>query len=48
MNDLDALTGAGFWTTRADAALGLRSLVLSDGPVGVRGERWDERGSDVH
>ena len=47
MNELDLLTGAGFWTTRASAALGLRSLVLSDGPVGVRGERWDERGSAV-
>ena len=47
MTELDLLTGAGFWTTRASAALGLRSLVLSDGPVGVRGARWDERGSAV-
>ncbi|MCU7724976.1 glycoside hydrolase family 3 C-terminal domain-containing protein [Actinoplanes sp. KI2] len=47
MNETDLLTGAGFWTTRADPALGLRSLVLSDGPVGVRGERWEERGSAV-
>ena len=23
--------------------MGLRRLVLSDGPAGVRGERWDER-----
>jgi beta-glucosidase len=39
------LTGGGFWTTRAEPAVGLRSMVLSDGPVGVRGQRWDEHGS---
>jgi beta-glucosidase len=37
------VTGSTFWTTQADDTLGLRSMVLSDGPVGVRGERWDER-----
>ncbi|WP_051809482.1 beta-glucosidase family protein [Actinoplanes subtropicus] len=47
MTAIEVLTGDGFWTTRASAALGLRSLVLSDGPVGVRGERWDEAGSAV-
>jgi hypothetical protein len=27
--------------------IGLRSMVLSDGPVGVRGQRWDERDPSV-
>lgn len=37
------LTGSGFWRTHAEPAAGLRALVLSDGPAGVRGERFDER-----
>lgn len=37
------LTGAGFWRTHAEPAIGLREMVLSDGPAGVRGERFDER-----
>ncbi len=37
------LSGAGFWTTRGEPVIGLRSMVLSDGPAGVRGEHWDER-----
>ncbi|HEX4361485.1 MAG TPA: glycoside hydrolase family 3 C-terminal domain-containing protein [Pseudonocardia sp.] len=37
------LTGADFWTTHAEPAIGLRALVFSDGPAGVRGTRWDER-----
>lgn len=37
------LTGAGFWRTRAEPTIGLREMVLSDGPAGVRGERFDER-----
>ena len=37
------LTGASFWTTNADERIGLRSMVFSDGPAGVRGPRWDER-----
>jgi beta-glucosidase len=39
------LTGAGYWVTAAEAAIGLRPIVLSDGPVGVRGQRWDEGAS---
>ena len=37
------LTGADFWALHAEPAAGLRRLVISDGPAGVRGERWDER-----
>ncbi|MFP5071197.1 glycoside hydrolase family 3 C-terminal domain-containing protein [Pseudonocardia nantongensis] len=37
------LTGADFWSTPAEPAIGLRRMVLSDGPSGVRGQSWDER-----
>src|SRR5690242_18699026 len=37
------LTGADFWTLWPEPAVGLRALVLSDGPAGVRGQTWDER-----
>ncbi|MHA6630479.1 beta-glucosidase [Pseudonocardia sichuanensis] len=37
------LTGADFWTTHPEPAVGLRAMVLSDGPAGVRGESFDER-----
>ena len=36
------LTGADFWGLHAEPAAGLRRIVTSDGPAGVRGERWDE------
>ncbi|WP_326944788.1 glycoside hydrolase family 3 C-terminal domain-containing protein [Amycolatopsis sp. NBC_01307] len=42
--DLDAkaslLAGQDVWSLPARPEIGLRSLVLSDGPVGVRGVRW--------
>ena len=37
------LTGRDFWTTWPLEAIGLRRMLLSDGPSGVRGEVWDER-----
>src|SRR5512132_3082440 len=37
------LTGADFWSLWPEPAVGLRRMVVSDGPAGVRGERWDER-----
>jgi len=37
------LTGRDFWTTWPLEKIGLRRLLLSDGPSGVRGEFWDER-----
>uniref|UniRef100_UPI000A7B1A14 glycoside hydrolase family 3 protein n=1 Tax=Actinacidiphila rubida TaxID=310780 RepID=UPI000A7B1A14 len=42
--DLDAktrlLAGQDMWTLPALDAIGLGSLVMSDGPIGVRGRRW--------
>jgi beta-glucosidase len=37
------LTGADNWHTRPLPAIGLRAMVLSDGPAGVRGTTMDER-----
>jgi beta-glucosidase len=37
------LTGRDFWTTWPIEKIGLRPMLLSDGPSGVRGEAWDER-----
>jgi beta-glucosidase len=37
------LTGADNWSTRPAPAIGLRSMVVSDGPAGVRGTTMDER-----
>jgi beta-glucosidase len=37
------VSGADFWTTAPVERIGLRPLVLSDGPAGVRGPVWDER-----
>jgi beta-glucosidase len=41
------LTGATPWRLPAEPAIGLRAVVMSDGPVGVRGERWDERDTSL-
>lgn len=37
------LTGRDFWTTWPLPKIGLRRMLVSDGPCGVRGEVWDER-----
>lgn len=42
------LTGAGFWTVAAEPAAGLRGMVMSDGPAGVRGQVWDERSTSAN
>ncbi|MGW6499835.1 glycoside hydrolase family 3 C-terminal domain-containing protein [Nonomuraea angiospora] len=34
------LTGAGMWSLPPLPEIGLDRLVMSDGPIGVRGERW--------
>ncbi|NEA26486.1 glycoside hydrolase family 3 protein [Actinomadura bangladeshensis] len=41
------LTGDGFWTLRPIPRIGLRGLVMSDGPSGVRGTTWDERSTSL-
>jgi beta-glucosidase len=42
------LTGASFWSLHSEPAIGLRRLVVSDGPAGVRGETWDERNQSAN
>jgi beta-glucosidase len=42
------LTGRDFWTTWPIEKIGLRRLLFSDGPSGVRGEVWDERDPSVN
>jgi len=42
------LTGEDFWALYAEPDAGLRRLVLSDGPAGVRGQSWDERDSSAN
>ena len=42
------LPGADFWALHPEPAVGLRRLVVSDGPAGVRGERWDERDTSAN
>jgi beta-glucosidase len=42
------LTGAGFWALYEEPDAGLRAIVLSDGPAGVRGRAWDERDSSAN
>lgn len=37
------LSGADFWTLPADETIGLRPIVFSDGPAGIRGDTGDER-----
>jgi beta-glucosidase len=37
------LTGRDFWNTCPVEKIGLRRILVSDGPSGVRGEVWDER-----
>jgi len=42
------LTGADFWALYPEPGAGLRRVVTSDGPAGVRGETWDERDSSAN
>nr|AGA60123.1 glycoside hydrolase [Burkholderia sp. QM04] len=41
------LTGATFWTLHDEPAIGLETIMVSDGPAGVRGAAWDERDSSA-
>lgn len=42
------LTGRDFWTTHPNEKIGLRRILVSDGPSGVRGEVWDERSPSLN
>jgi beta-glucosidase len=42
------LTGEDFWGLYPEPDAGLRRVVLSDGPAGVRGETWDERDTSAN
>lgn len=42
------LTGRDFWSTWPIEKVGLRSIILSDGPSGVRGPVWDERSPSLN
>ncbi|OII40120.1 beta-glucosidase [Plantibacter sp. MMLR14_011] len=42
------VSGADFWTTVPLEKIGLRAMVLSDGPAGVRGPLWDERSPSIN
>ncbi|MFJ4169621.1 glycoside hydrolase family 3 C-terminal domain-containing protein [Paenarthrobacter sp. NPDC089714] len=50
--DLEAkvrlLSGKDHWSTYAEESIGLRSLILSDGTVGIRGVRWTETGTSIN
>lgn len=42
------LTGKDSWSLHPVPRIGLRSIVFSDGPAGVRGRTWDERSPSVN
>jgi beta-glucosidase len=42
------LTGRDIWSTTPLPSIGLRAIVLSDGPSGVRGPVWDERDPSIN
>lgn len=44
---LSLVTGADTWTTRSIPRVGLSTMTMFDGPVGVRGPVYDERNSSV-
>jgi beta-glucosidase len=41
------LTGQDAWSTQPSPLIGLRSMVMTDGPSGVRGPVWDERSTSL-
>ncbi|WP_245657539.1 glycoside hydrolase family 3 C-terminal domain-containing protein [Herbidospora mongoliensis] len=47
MDFVRLLSGSSVWRTASEPLLGLPELVMSDGPVGVRGPGWDERNTSL-
>jgi len=45
---VELLTGRDFWNMHRNDNIGLRNMLLSDGPAGVRGEFWDERDNSLN
>ncbi len=45
---VELVTGADFWALYPEPDAGLRRVVTSDGPAGVRGENWDERDTSAN
>ncbi|MEY4434376.1 MAG: hypothetical protein RIR16_416 [Actinomycetota bacterium] len=45
---VELLTGRDFWNVNSNQTVGLRNMLLSDGPAGVRGEFWDERDNSLN
>lgn len=45
---VELLTGRDSWSLHPVPEIGLDSLVLSDGPAGVRGDTWDERSPSIN
>ena len=45
---MQLLTGRDFWNTWPIEKIGLRRILVSDGPSGVRGEVWDERSPSLN
>ena len=45
---IQLITGRDFWTTWPIEKIGLRRMLVSDGPSGVRGEVWDERSPSLN
>ncbi|GAA1917660.1 glycoside hydrolase family 3 C-terminal domain-containing protein [Microbacterium aoyamense] len=45
---IQLLTGRDSWSTWPMEKIGLHSIVMSDGPAGVRGDAWDERSPSIN
>lgn len=41
------VSGKNFWETQEFPEVGLSSIMMSDGPIGIRGERFDERDDSI-
>lgn len=44
---VELLSGGSTWATSGNTDIDLRSMAMSDGPSGVRGQLWDERSTSL-